>query len=118
MDRQPIDAARRPPPDHGPSVTDPARVGDRRLYLCCPGRDDIEPFLEACIRGGVDVVQLREKHLEDAALVAMARRAAKVCRELGGLKRSRQHRLSRGSVGEDRGIRSGSSSRGLRVACC
>jgi thiamine-phosphate pyrophosphorylase len=36
-------------------------------------------FLEACIGGGVDVVQLREKHLGDAALLPRARLAQSVC---------------------------------------
>ena len=38
---------------------------DRRLYLCTPDRPDLERFVDACIEGGVDIVQLREKHLAD-----------------------------------------------------
>ena len=48
------------------SLTPAARswgLEDRRLYLCSPDRGDLERFVEACIGGGVDVVQLREKHL-------------------------------------------------------
>ena len=33
------------------------------LYLCTPDRPDLTRFVAACIAGGVDVVQLREKHL-------------------------------------------------------
>ena len=36
----------------------------RRLYLCVGVRDDLELFLPAVLRGGVDVVQLREKNLD------------------------------------------------------
>jgi thiamine-phosphate pyrophosphorylase len=56
---------------------------DRRLYLCTPDRPDLEPFLAACIRGGVDLVQLRDKELEARPLLARARLALRVCRGLG-----------------------------------
>jgi thiamine-phosphate pyrophosphorylase len=55
------------------------RVGERRLYLCTPARPDLERFLDACIDGGVDLVQLREKHLDARPLVAVAARARDVC---------------------------------------
>ena len=55
----------------------------RRLYLCTPDRPDLAPFLEACLRGGVDVVQLRDKHLEARPLLGRARLAADVCRDFG-----------------------------------
>jgi thiamine-phosphate pyrophosphorylase len=56
---------------------------DRRLYLCTPDRPDLESFLAACIRGGVDVVQLRDKSLDARPLLARARLALRVCRGLG-----------------------------------
>jgi thiamine-phosphate pyrophosphorylase len=56
---------------------------DRRLYLCTPDRPDLEAFLAACIRGGVDIVQLRDKTLEARPLLARARLALRVCRGLG-----------------------------------
>lgn len=55
----------------------------RRLYLCTPDRPDLASFLEACIRGGVDIVQLREKHLEARDLLARAAVAARVCADNG-----------------------------------
>lgn len=58
-------------------------IGDRRLYLCTPDRPDLERFIEACIRGGVDIVQLRDKELEARPLLARARLALRVCRGLG-----------------------------------
>jgi thiamine-phosphate pyrophosphorylase len=58
-------------------------IGARRLYLCTPDRPDLERFLTECIDGGVDVVQLRDKHLEARPLVAVARRARHVCHDLG-----------------------------------
>ncbi len=55
----------------------------RRLYLCTPDRPDLAAFLGACIDGGVDVVQLRDKFLEARALLPRARLAAGVCRDRG-----------------------------------
>lgn len=57
----------------------------RRLYLCTPDRPDLAAFLASCIAGGVDVVQLRDKTLDARAVVARARVAAGVCRDLGVL---------------------------------
>jgi thiamine-phosphate pyrophosphorylase len=67
-------------------VTAPAQVAGlagRCLYLCTPDRPDLERFLAACIRGGVDLVQLRDKELEARPLLARARAVLRVCRGLG-----------------------------------
>ena len=48
-------------------------LAKRRLYLCTGDRPDLAGFIEGVIRGGVDLVQLRDKHLDDAEL---ARRSA------------------------------------------
>jgi thiamine-phosphate pyrophosphorylase len=64
-------------------VTRAARLSDRRLYLCTPDRPDLAAFVAACIEGGVDVVQLREKHLEARPLLARAAVVADVCRRHG-----------------------------------
>jgi thiamine-phosphate pyrophosphorylase len=58
-------------------------LAGRRLYLCTPDRSDLVEFLEACLHGGVDVVQLRDKQLEARSLVERARVAARVCAEHG-----------------------------------
>jgi thiamine-phosphate pyrophosphorylase len=62
-------------------VTPP--LADRRLYLCTADRPDLARFLTACIRGGVDVVQLRDKVLDARPLLARARLAAAVCADHG-----------------------------------
>jgi thiamine-phosphate pyrophosphorylase len=54
-----------------------------RLYLVAPARDDLEELLEAAVRGGVDVVQIREKTLPDGALLQRLERAREVTRRLG-----------------------------------
>lgn len=65
----------------------PSRVADalegRRLYLCTPDRPDLETFLDACIDGGVDIVQLRDKHLEARAVIQRGRAARTVCHDGG-----------------------------------
>ncbi len=58
-------------------------MADRNLYLCTPDRPDLALFLAACIDGGVDVVQLRDKHLEARDLVRRGRLAAGVCADHG-----------------------------------
>ena len=61
----------------------PPSLDGRRLYLCTPDRWGLAAFLEACLRGGVDLVQLRDKQLEARPLLDRARLAARVCREHG-----------------------------------
>jgi thiamine-phosphate pyrophosphorylase len=62
----------------------PTRFAHARLYLVCDARPDA--FLEAALRGGVDVVQLRVKEPEgDEQLLATARRYAEVCGAHGAL---------------------------------
>jgi thiamine-phosphate pyrophosphorylase len=56
---------------------------DSRLYLITPARDDLAAFLEAAVRGGVDLVQIREKHLPDGELLAALQEARDVTRRLG-----------------------------------
>ena len=58
-------------------------LGDRCLYLCTPDRPDLQQFIDACITGGVDVVQLRDKTLDARPLVQRARLALEVCRHHG-----------------------------------
>src|SRR3984957_21072748 len=65
-----------------------ARLAAARLYLVCncmPGDRDLSDFLAAAIAGGVDVVQLREKHLEDEFLTEAASVAADACDAHGAL---------------------------------
>lgn len=57
--------------------------GASRLYLITPARPDLESFLEAAVRGGVDIVQVREKELADGLLLAELERAREVTRRLG-----------------------------------
>ncbi|MFI5036623.1 MAG: thiamine phosphate synthase [Acidimicrobiales bacterium] len=58
-------------------------LGVRRLYLCVGVRDDLVEFLAAVLRGGVDVVQLREKERPDEARVAAALAMGPLCRDFG-----------------------------------
>ncbi len=58
-------------------------LDDRRLYLCTADRPDLAAFVSACITGGVDIVQLRDKRLDARPLLARARAAAAVCADHG-----------------------------------
>ena len=53
----------------------------RNLYLCVGAREDMTTFLPQVLRGGVDVVQLREKDLDDDARVDAARLMVPICRD-------------------------------------
>jgi len=52
-------------------MTPRERIAGARLYLVCDARP--REFLAAALRGGVDVVQLRDKTLGDEGLVSAAR---------------------------------------------
>jgi thiamine-phosphate pyrophosphorylase len=52
-----------------------------RLYLVCGEQTDA--FLEQAVRGGVDIVQLRLKATDEEAVVATARRYARICHAHG-----------------------------------
>ena len=58
-------------------------LGGRRLYLCTSDRPDLQRFLDGCIRGGVDLVQLRDKVLDARSLLRRAVLAKAVCAEAG-----------------------------------
>ncbi|HEY7691121.1 MAG TPA: thiamine phosphate synthase [Gaiellaceae bacterium] len=56
---------------------------DSRLYLITAARPDLEPFLEAAVRGGVDIVQIRERTLADGPLLAVLQLTRELTRRLG-----------------------------------
>jgi thiamine-phosphate pyrophosphorylase len=67
-------------------VTASARLERVRLYLITDARPALKPFelfLEAAVGGGVDMVQLRDRELDDAELLRVAIRGAAVCSRLG-----------------------------------
>jgi thiamine-phosphate pyrophosphorylase len=61
------------------------RLAQARLYLVCDARADA--FLDAALRGGVDIVQLRIKDAAttDDELIATGRRFATACTQHGAL---------------------------------
>jgi thiamine-phosphate pyrophosphorylase len=70
-----------------------ARLSVAQLYLVCgsisntssPGGRTLGDLLREATAGGVDVVQLREKHLPDDELVSAANAARALCERLGAL---------------------------------
>jgi thiamine-phosphate pyrophosphorylase len=73
-----------------------SRLAATRLYLVCPdtavhgeqrgeGADRLPDLLRSAIAGGVEIVQLREKHLADDELVALSNAVRALCERLGAL---------------------------------
>jgi thiamine-phosphate pyrophosphorylase len=63
-------------------------LSDARLYLCTDGRrarGDLEPFLDAVLGAGVDIVQLREKGLEAGEELALLEVFRAACDRHGAL---------------------------------
>jgi thiamine-phosphate pyrophosphorylase len=60
-----------------------SRLDSARLYLVCDARP--EAFLRGALRGGVDIVQLRDKTLDDDGLIEAARVFRAVADEFGAL---------------------------------
>ena len=57
--------------------------GDRRLYLIAPARPGLADLVEAAVRGGVDLVQIRDKELPDGELLRALEETREVTRRLG-----------------------------------
>ncbi|HWY89724.1 MAG TPA: thiamine phosphate synthase [Solirubrobacteraceae bacterium] len=65
-----------------------ARLASARLYLVCdsaPAGRELARILPAVVAGGVDIVQLREKTLDDEELLAVAEPTRALCEQLGAL---------------------------------
>jgi thiamine-phosphate pyrophosphorylase len=54
-----------------------------RLYLITPARERLAELIEAAVRGGVDIVQIREKSLDDGELLGVLVDAREITRRLG-----------------------------------
>lgn len=64
------------------------RLARSRVYLVLEARprgEDARPLLDAALRGGVDIVQLRDKGLDDDELVGAALPFRAACEEHGAL---------------------------------
>lgn len=63
-----------------------ARLDATRLYVCTPGRTDLDEFLDTILVAGVDIVQLREeKAMEARPLLELAARFRAACDRHGAL---------------------------------
>ncbi len=61
------------------------RLRSSRLLLVTDPRPDLAGRIRAAVRGGVDIVQLREKHAPAADLLPLAQELAAACAEHGAL---------------------------------
>lgn len=73
----------RPPCQTGQVKPRRERLSSARLYLVCDDRED--KFLEAALRGGVDIVQLRIKDGTDEKILDAASRFKRICNAHGAL---------------------------------
>ena len=55
------------------------KLSDARLLLVTDPRPDLVPRVEAAVRGGVDVVQLREKRAKGEGLLSLAEELKEIC---------------------------------------
>ncbi len=55
---------------------------DSRLYLITGARPDLVELIEAAVRGGVDIVQIREKELPDGELLQVLQETRALTRRL------------------------------------
>jgi thiamine-phosphate pyrophosphorylase len=80
-------------PSSYPGAERRERLAGARLYLVCPesgeraGASDQElpDLVRAAVAGGVEIVQLREKHLPHDQLVAVAKAMRALCERIGAL---------------------------------
>lgn len=75
-------------PPHDPGHDRRARLAETRLYLVCgavPDEHALPDLIRGAAAGGVDIFQLREKHLPDDELVAVAHAIRALCLRLGVL---------------------------------
>jgi len=61
------------------------RLQSARLLLVTDPRPDLAERVAAALRGGVDVVQLRDKHSSREALLSLAEELKGICEEAGAL---------------------------------
>ena len=76
------------PPVRTASSDPRARLAAARLYMVCgadPDGSELPTLLRGASAGGVDIVQLREKHLPDEELASVAIAARILCEQLGTL---------------------------------
>jgi thiamine-phosphate pyrophosphorylase len=62
-----------------------AALREARLYLCTADRPDLADFVSAVCAAGVDIVQLRDKELDDTAIVERATAARDAAHAAGAL---------------------------------
>lgn len=58
-------------------------LSKRHLYLCTPIRDDLLAFAAAAMKGGVDIIQLREKTAEARTIIRYAKEIRKISEDFG-----------------------------------
>lgn len=58
-------------------------MSQRNLYLCIPLRDDLYKFVRDSLRGGVDVIQIRDKNADAKTIIQYSREVRKIAHDFG-----------------------------------
>ena len=61
------------------------RLQNARLLLVTDPRPDLTSRVEAAVRGGVDMVQLRDKRASRGELLALAAKLKEICEEASAI---------------------------------
>lgn len=56
-------------------------VAQRNLYLCTPLRDDLYKFVQDSLRGGVDLIQIRDKNADAKTIIQYSREVRKIAHD-------------------------------------
>ena len=70
-------------PSKGRAVNPLEKLGESRLILVTDPRPDLTERVRAAVRGGVDIVQLRDKHASREDLLPLAENLRGICEEAG-----------------------------------
>ncbi len=58
-------------------------ITSRNLYLCAPLRDDLADFVVSALKGGVDVLQIRDKTADAKTIIQYSREIRKITKDFG-----------------------------------
>lgn len=58
-------------------------LSSRNLYLCTPVREDLAEFVTSVLKGGVDIVQIRDKTADAKTIIQYSREIRKITNDFG-----------------------------------
>lgn len=58
-------------------------LSSRNLYLCTPVREDLSGFIASALKGGVDVIQIRDKTADAKTIINYSKEIRKITKDFG-----------------------------------